>query len=227
MPVRASGSETHHVRIADCDVRYLRIGSGPTVLLVHTLRTQLEYFFPLIDALGPGFDIVVPDLPGHGRSSAPNVEYTAQYFTKAIARFIDTLDVNHVTFVGESIGASIALALAAPTRSRLAHVIALNPYDYGRGGGIRRSSGLARVLITLMLLPGVGSLVNAAGTKGILQKVLQGGVVDRTHLPTELVDELWECGLLPGHGRAFLSLLRQCQTWLDARASYKSTGSPM
>src|SRR5262245_42997864 len=224
MPLRAFESETHHVRIGECDLRYLRVGKGPIVLLVHTLRTQLEYFFPLIDALGPGFDIVVPDLPGHGRSSAPNVEYTADYFTKAIARFIDTLDLSDVTFVGESIGASIALALAAPKRARLAHVIALNPYDYGRGRGIRRSSGLARVLISLMLLPGVGSLVNAAGTKGILQKVLQGGLVDRTHLPTELADELWECGLIPGHGRAFLSLLRQWRTWLDARASYGSTG---
>ena len=227
MPLRASGSETHHVRIGECDVRYLRVGTGPTVLLVHTLRTQLEYFFPLIDALGPGFDIVVPDLPGHGRSSAPYVEYTAQYFTDAIAQFIGTLNLDHVTFVGESIGGSIALALATPKRSRLAHVVALNPYDYGRGGGIRRSSGLANVLISLMLWPGVGSLVNAAGTKGILQKVLEGGVVDHTHLPTELVDELWTCGLLPGHGRAFLSLLRRWQTWLDARASYGSTGLPI
>src|SRR5262245_33592895 len=84
MPLRFSGSQTHHVRIGECDVRYLRVGTGPTVLLVHTLRTQLEYFFPLIDALGPGFDIVVPDLPGHGRSSAPYVEYTAQYFTEAL-----------------------------------------------------------------------------------------------------------------------------------------------
>src|SRR5215468_8450598 len=150
MPMRSSGSETRQVRIGECDLRYLRVGTGPTVLLVHTLRTQLEYFFPLIDALGPGFDIVVLDLPGHGRSSAPYVEYTAQYFTDAIAQFIETLDLNHLIFVGESIGASIALALASPKRSRLAHIIALNPYDYGRGGGIRRSSGLAKLLIPLM-----------------------------------------------------------------------------
>jgi hypothetical protein len=66
------------------DLRYLRLGAGRTVVLLHTLRTQLEYFLPLVRELGDEFDVVVPDLPGHGQSAAPTVEYTAEYFTDTI-----------------------------------------------------------------------------------------------------------------------------------------------
>jgi pimeloyl-ACP methyl ester carboxylesterase len=78
-----------------------------------------------------------------------------------------------------------------------------------------------------MLWPAVGSLVLASGTKGILRRLLEGGVVDPTNLSSELVDELWACGKLPGHDRAFLSLLRQWKTWLDLRDSYVSGGAPV
>jgi len=212
--------------VGEGEIRYLRTGSGPTLVLLHPLRTQLEYFSPLLDRLGSGFDVIVPDLPGHGRSACPDAEYTASYFIDTTARFLSALDLADVTIVGESIGASIALALGARRPMWLARVIALNPYDYGDGGGIRRSSTLANILFSMMLSPG-GSLVLAIGTKGILRRVLEGGVADSAHLPPRLVDELWACGALPGHNRAFLSLVRQWKTWLDARNLYAAGGAPV
>jgi len=222
-----AGTPTRTVSIGVREIRYLRTGSGPTLVLLHTLRTQLEYFFPLLVKLEGRFEVVVPDLPGHGRSSCPAVEYTAGYFTETVAQFVEALDLADVTVVGESIGASVALSLAARKPRWLARAIALNPYDYGVGGGIRRSSALANILFSLMLWPGVGSLVLGSSTKGILRKLLEGGVVDSANLPAELVDELWTCGRLPGHDRAFLSVLRQWKTWLDARDSYTANGTPV
>ena len=220
-------TDVRHVDVAGCHMRYMRTGSGPPVVLLHTLRTQLEYFLPLLGALGRDVDIVAPDLPGHGRSTAPAVDYTAPYFTEAIAQFLDVTDLKNVILVGESIGAVIALTLAAQENRRVVRVIALNPYDYGRWGGIRRSSPLANVLFTAMLWPVVGPIVVRAGTKGILRKVLEGGVHDPRNLPPDLVDELWECGALPGHGRAFRSLCRQWRTWIAARAAYSAIEMPV
>src|SRR5712692_8506613 len=104
-----------------------------------------------------GLGIVAPDLPGHGRSSAPDVEYTARYFTDVVEKFLDALDLRRVLLVG-LIGASIGLALAARRNPRLASVIASNPYYYGRRGGIRRSSLLANVVFTAMTWPVIGSV---------------------------------------------------------------------
>src|SRR5215471_10829720 len=118
---------TRTLSVGECEIRYLRSGSGPTVVFVHPLRTQLEYFLPLLARLGNGFDVVALDLPGHGRSSCPPVEYTARYFTDVTERFVVEQNISSVTMVGESIGASIGLALAATRPAWLRRVIALNP----------------------------------------------------------------------------------------------------
>jgi pimeloyl-ACP methyl ester carboxylesterase len=216
-----------HIVANGSALRFLRAGAGSPVVLLHTLRTQLEYFAPLVEALGPDVEVVVPDLPGHGRSEAPAVDYTAAYFTDTISEFLDACHLSNVTLVGESIGASIGLGLASRKNPRVARVVAINPYDYGEGGGIRRSSTLANALFTLMLRPVVGRIVLATGTKQIFRKVMEGGVHDPHNLPASLVDELWTCGALPGHARAFLSLCREWRTWIEARASYPAIETPV
>src|SRR5882762_7255714 len=188
---------TQCVRVHGGEVRFLRTGRGPTVVLLHTLRTQLEYFIPLMGALDQDLEVVAPDLPGHGRSSAPDVEYTARYFTDVVEAFLEALDLRRVLLVGESIGASIGLAVAARRNPRVAGVIASNPYDYGRRGGIRRSSPLAKAVFTAMTWPVIGSVVVRTGTKGILRKIMEGGVYDPRNLPSDLIDEMWVCGNLP------------------------------
>lgn len=213
--------------ISNCQIRYLRSGSGRPIVLLHTLRTQLDYFLPLLRELDQGFDVVVPDLPGHGESSAPPGEYTAKYFTNTIEQFLDACDLQDVVLVGESIGASIALGLAARQHPRITCVVALNPYDYGRWGGIRRSSALANVLFTALLWPVIGSIVARAGTKGVLRRVMQGGLHDPRKLPPAFVDELQRCGALPGHARAFRSLCLHWQSWIDARAAYSAIRLPV
>jgi pimeloyl-ACP methyl ester carboxylesterase len=220
-------SQLRHLTISGCDIRYLRFGTGRSIVLLHPLRTQLDYFLPLLRTLDHGFDVVAPDLPGHGQSGAPAVEYTATYFTNTIERFLDACDLADVVLVGESIGASIALGLVARQNPRIGGVIALNPYDYGQWGGIRRSSPLANVLFTLMLWPVIGSVVARTGTKGILRRVLEGALHDRHLLPPEFVDALHRSGALPGHARAFRSLIVQWTSWIDARAAYTAIRSPV
>ena len=99
--------------------------------------------------------------------------------------------------------------------------------DYGYRGGIRRSSPIANVVFTAMTLPVIGSVVVRTGTRGILRQVLEGGVYDARNLPPDLVDEAWLCGNLPGHPRAFLSLTRQWETWIEARAAYAAAELPI
>jgi pimeloyl-ACP methyl ester carboxylesterase len=210
------------------ELRYQRSGAGAPVVLLHTLRTQLEYFEAVLERLeAEPLELIAVDLPGHGHSSAPRTDYSAGYFTDAVVQLLDELDVRGATIVGESIGATIALTLAAQRHGRVSRVIAVNPYDYGRGGGIRRSSPLANILFTGMLAPGLGALIARAETKAILRGVLRGGLCDRTALPDTLVAELRRCGSLPGHARAFCSLTRQWRSWIAARAGYEAIAVPV
>ena len=209
-------------------VRYRRRGDGRPVVLLHPLRMQLEYFDPLYNELGDAdVELIAVDLPGHGHSGAPAVDYTAPYFTNAVEALLDSLNVVDAIVVGESIGASIGLGLAARHCSRVAGIVALNPYDYGRWGGIRRSSTIGNIVFTTILLPLIGPVVAQAGTKGVLRRVLDGGLYDPRHLSPQLVDELYQSGRRPGHGRALRSLSRNWRSWISARDRYPAIQIPV
>jgi pimeloyl-ACP methyl ester carboxylesterase len=208
------------------DWRYARRGDGRTVLLLHTLRTQAEYFAALVRHLD-GYDLVVPDLPGHGESSAPRLEYSASFFRNAVAAFIDKLGLSRVVVVGESIGAVVGLTLAAARNPSVVGVVALNPYDYGVRGGIRRSSVLANIVFTAMLVPGIGSVVARAAPPPLLRLIMEGGVEDSANLTNDFVGTLFKSGLRRGHARAFRSLCLEWRSWVDARESYGGIAVPV
>src|SRR5215472_16271339 len=89
------------VRVAGSDVRFLRRGAGQPLVLLHTLRTQLEYFLPLMERLDrTRYEVIVPDLPGHGRASAPPVAYSAEYFTRAVEELLAAWDVREAVIAG-------------------------------------------------------------------------------------------------------------------------------
>ena len=144
-----------------------------------------------------------------------------------VEELLNEWELRDVVLVGESIGASIALILAARGNRCLERVVASNPYDYGRWGGIRRSSPLNNVVFTAMLWPAIGVLVPHAASKPMLRLVMAGGLHDRQNLPAALVDDMHRCGLLPGHAHAFRSLSQQWKTWIAARAQYGAINLPV
>jgi len=200
-------STIHRITINGCDVRYLRAGSGIPVVFVHTLRTQLDMFLQVIERL-----------------DTTQAEVIA---IDAVEALLEQLHLHNTVFVGESIGASIGLILAARGNPRIARVLAVNPYDYGRWGGARRSSPLNNVVFTTILWPVLGPIVARAGTKRLLRLVLAGGLHDRRNLAPALADEIARCGRLPGHARAFRSLCLQWRSWLSARTQYCQVSVPV
>ena len=56
--------------------------------------------------------------------------------------------------------------------------------------------------------------------------MLAGGLHDPRKLPAALVAELYRCGSLPGHARAFRSLCLEWNSWISARGQYPSITVP-
>ena len=222
------GGGLFRTRANGADIRYLRAGTGTPVVLLHTLRTQLDMFGSLLQHLDTArVEVIAVDLPGHGESSAPTVRYTAGYFTDTAAALLEACQVTSAVVVGESIGGSIALGLAARRNPRVAQVIAINPYDYGQGGGIRRSSLVAGIAFTGMLWPVLGPAIAYSEPKPILRQILEGGLRDPGNLPPDLLGVIHRCGRLPGHPRAFRSLCQEWRTWITARSGYPAIEVPV
>jgi pimeloyl-ACP methyl ester carboxylesterase len=218
----------HRVSAGDAELRYFCVGTGAPVVLLHTLRTQLEYFDPLVRLLDPArMEIFAVDLPGHGESTAPRVDYTASYFTDSIASFLEARDIEGAVVAGDSIGASIGLLLAARRNPRVRSVVAVNTYDYGHWGGVRRNSLFANVVFTTLLLPGIGAAGVHTEMKWQIRRIVASGLHDPSRLPPSLVEQMHRCGSLPGHARAFRSLLLEWRSWISARADYPAIQVPV
>jgi len=205
-------------------LRYLDIGHGPPLLLIHTLRTQLDYFQRLIPLLQEKYRIYAIDLPGHGHSSIPSrARFDEPFFRQSVIEFVEKLDLEKLTIVGESIGGVLALTVAATIPNRVNRVFAFNPYDYGEifGGGIRRSR--YGFIIGLFALFGTFTVE----TSFALKLVLSGGFADPKNLPLSLFLELVRAGNQKGYRQAEYLLYKHWRSWLDAVKFYHTIKVPV
>src|SRR3954447_23739726 len=93
-------------------LRYEKTGAGPPLVLMHTIRTQLEYFRSLAPALARSYTVYAIDLPGHGYSPIdPAARFDEPYFRQSVIGFIEKLDLTDVVLAGESIGGALALTV--------------------------------------------------------------------------------------------------------------------
>jgi pimeloyl-ACP methyl ester carboxylesterase len=208
-------------------LRFIKTGKGPSLVLLHTLRTQLDLFEKVVPELSQHFTVHALDYPGHGFSDIPKARYDAAFFTKAVEAFLDRLDLRDVTLAGVSIGGSIVLIIAARRNPRVGRVIAINPYDYGKGRGMARSSVVGWFVTYASLLPVVGETVMRLRNFLIMRAVLRGGVADPESIPSALMKEMYVAGNRPGHYRAFLSLLRNAESWEKATDDYHRIECPV
>jgi pimeloyl-ACP methyl ester carboxylesterase len=219
------------LKISDkLSVRFQKSGSGPPLLLLHTIRTQLEYFRSLAPLLATSHTVYAVDLPGHGHSPIdPSANFDEPYFRQAVIRFIEELNLSDVTIVGESIGGALALTVAASLPHRVKRVYAINPYDYETcyGDGIRRGNWLANFIIGSLQIPVLGALNASLENKLILGKIMGGGYHDPRKLPSDLLAEFDEVAHRPGYKRIARKVLAGWRSWSKARDYYRQISAPV
>jgi len=207
-------------------LRYLTGGSGSPLVLLHTVRTQAEHFRHLIPLVQQRYTVYALDLPGMGYSQiVPGASYDEPAMRAAVTRLVTHLDLRDVTLLGESMGAVLALTTAADLPDRVHRVVAVNPYDYA--GGIARSSLLARLIVTGVIAPGVGPLLARLEPKPVMRAILTGGLVDKTALREDYLDELLSVGRHPGYPTVARAVYRNLPSLTAARARYPKVTAPV
>lgn len=224
-------AEPNLQNVADTtSLRFQRSGDGPPLVLLHTIRTQLEYFRDLAPALARAYTVYAIDLPGHGHSPIdPDGRYDEPYLRQGVIDLIEQLDLADVTLVGESIGGALALTVAADIPGRIGRVVAINPYDYDTryGDGLRRGNWFANILIGALQIPVVGQIGAALENSVVLGKIMGGGYHDPRKLPPDLLAEFGRVANRPGYRRMARKVLAGWRSWSRARDQYRRVQAPV
>jgi pimeloyl-ACP methyl ester carboxylesterase len=89
-----------------------RWGAGPPLLCVHGLMTSSYSFRYVLEPLGRHFEVVVFDLPGAGRSDAPDTTYGPMHLADLVGELMDELAIVGAPVLGNSMGGYVAMWLA-------------------------------------------------------------------------------------------------------------------
>lgn len=112
-------------------IHYVEAGAGPVVLLLHgggPGASGVSNYSRNIDALASRFRVVVPDMPGYGRSSK-GVSRADPFgdLAAAMLGLLDALRVPRAHVVGNSLGGACALRMALDRPERVARLVLMGP----------------------------------------------------------------------------------------------------
>lgn len=104
-----------------------RAGRGAPVVCVHGIGVTSSYFEPLARALATDRRVLVPDLPGWGRSPRPARALDVGELALALLSFLDEEGLERAPIVANSLGCQIAVELAIRAPERVDALVLIGP----------------------------------------------------------------------------------------------------
>lgn len=167
-------------------------GDGPAVVLLHgggPGASGMSNYSRNVDALASRFRVVVPDMPGYGRSSKfVDHDDPFGFLADSIRGLLDEMDLATAHLVGNSYGGAAALRLALDTPNRVGRLVVMGP------GGIGTTRGVPT--------DGLKNLLAYYGGEGPSREKLAAFirnylVYDGAAVPDELIDVRYQASIDP------------------------------
>ncbi len=102
----------HFISLHGQRLAYLEAGEGPPLLLIHGIAEAAWAWEVIIPALARAHRVIAPDLLGHGRSAKPRGDYSLGNQATLMRDLMISLDIDHATLVGHSLGGGITMQFA-------------------------------------------------------------------------------------------------------------------
>jgi pimeloyl-ACP methyl ester carboxylesterase len=126
-PTPAHGSS---ISINDIEMYYVVRGYGEPLLLLHGgggIGAHWDLAFP---SAPDGYQLIVPDLRGHGRTTNPSKSFTIKQVATDVLTFVGRLGIDRFKAIGMSLGAKALLHVATqqPDRVEAMVLVSATPY---------------------------------------------------------------------------------------------------
>lgn len=162
---RRNSPQLRYVTVHGHRRAYVRMGSGPAVLLLHGLGCDHTTWNPVIESLARTHTVIAPDLLGHGASDKPRADYSVGGYANGMRDLLTLLGIDTATVVGHSFGGGVAMQFAYQYPERTERLILV-----GSGGLGPEVTPAIRAITTpgfqqvmgLLSLPGLRHVATAS-----------------------------------------------------------------
>ncbi|OBJ35193.1 2-hydroxy-6-ketonona-2,4-dienedioic acid hydrolase [Mycolicibacterium mucogenicum] len=182
----------HTVTVGNRKIFVAEAGSGPAVMLLHgggPGASGVSNYSRNIDALAKRYRVLVPDMPGYGRSSK-GIDKSDPFgsLADAMRGLLDELSISTAHLIGNSYGGAAALRLALDTPGRVGKLVLMGP------GGIGTTRGLPTAGLNSLLAYYGGTGPSREKLAEFIRNYL---VYDGDSVPAELIDLRYAASIDP------------------------------
>ena len=182
----------HTVTVNGKPIFVAETGSGSAVVMLHgggPGASGVSNYSRNIDALAQHFRVIVPDMPGYGRS-VKGVDQADPfgYLADMIRGLLDELGIDTAHLIGNSYGGAAALRLALDTPHRVDKLVLMGP------GGIGTTRGVPTAGLKSLLSYYGGDEPSREKLETFIRTYL---VYDGASVPDELIDLRYRASIDP------------------------------
>lgn len=182
----------HTVTVGNRKIFVAEAGSGPAVMLLHgggPGASGVSNYSRNIDTLAKRYRVLVPDMPGYGRSSK-GIGKSDPFgsLADAMRGLLDELSISTAHLIGNSYGGAAALRLALDTPGRVGKLVLMGP------GGIGTTRGLPTAGLNSLLAYYGGTGPSREKLAEFIRNYL---VYDGDSVPAELIDLRYAASIDP------------------------------
>lgn len=115
-----------------------------TLLLLHGTGQSAYFYANNFEALARHFHVILPDLPGHGYSGCPEMDYVIGDFSVALEAFLHRIGAGQVYIVAYGQAAGYAADFCYYNPDRVQRMVFISPGAYANTGALyaRHFSGM-------------------------------------------------------------------------------------
>lgn len=110
-------------QVAGLRTRYITLGEGLPILLLHGWGTQLESLAPLANHLSARRKVYALDFPGFGASEHPPVDWSVGDYAGWLSEFIEKFRLEPLDLLGHSFGGRVAIKFVSSWPARVNQLV--------------------------------------------------------------------------------------------------------
>ena len=190
---------------------YLDVGQGKPVILIHGFggsMWQWEYqYLPLAQT----HRVLIPDLIGSGLSDKPEATYSPKHLVKNFLEFMNSLEIDQATLIGNSMGAGLAMAMALDYPDRVDRLVLISGFP----AQVEKSVASPQYRQFLHYRPPLwlATIGNRLAGRGTTERLLKEIVYQQELISDSVIDRSFHNRQRGGLLTPLYSLLDHIDTW--------------